>query len=215
VVVRIERTAPRSEAVTAARASAHALFRQLFPGEILTPGQLVSVSTTTFLVTRLLDSGDFYTALGDAKAFALMHEHFRILDDCIRKEGGALVKTVGEGVLAVFNDAVAAVRTALELWNALASSSNTSSLRLGVALHRGPAMVATLNDHLDYFGTTVNTAWQLLAFGQVGEIIATSAVTADGQVAALLQSRRLMLEVLSEASLPNLVVERIVPRSGI
>ena len=44
LVARLERAAPREDALTAARASTLALFRELFPGEILSPGQLVSVA---------------------------------------------------------------------------------------------------------------------------------------------------------------------------
>src|SRR5262249_14818699 len=53
LVVRVERTAPRRGALTAARAAAMALFRELFPGEVLAPGQLATVSTVTLLVTAL------------------------------------------------------------------------------------------------------------------------------------------------------------------
>ncbi|MFM7159717.1 MAG: hypothetical protein ACKO3P_04995, partial [Planctomycetaceae bacterium] len=34
--------------------------------------------------------------------------------------------------------------------------------RLRVAVHRGPALVATINEHLDYFGATVHQSEQLL-----------------------------------------------------
>ena len=62
LVVRLERAAPRDDALTAARAAALALFRELFPGEVLSPGQLVSVSTVTFLVTALSWGGSDFTA---------------------------------------------------------------------------------------------------------------------------------------------------------
>ena len=53
LLVRVERTASRSNALTAARAASSALFRELFPGELLAPGQLATVSMVTFLVTAL------------------------------------------------------------------------------------------------------------------------------------------------------------------
>src|SRR5262249_22969898 len=106
LVARIERMAARDDALTAARASALALFRELFPGEVLSPGQLVSVANVALLATDLERAGSLYQELGDARAFALIHEHFRLLDERIRQEGGALVKTVGEGLLASFSDPV-------------------------------------------------------------------------------------------------------------
>src|SRR5207249_422779 len=114
VVVRVERTAPRDDALTAARASALALFRELFSGEILSAGQLVSVANMTFVVTDLEQAGTLYQELGDAQAFGLIHEHFRLLNERTRREGGALVKTMGEGMLAAFHEPVAAVRAALD-----------------------------------------------------------------------------------------------------
>ncbi len=212
VVVRVERTAARDDALTAARASALALFRELFPGEILSPGQLVSVANMTFVVTNLEQADALYQQLGDARAFGLIHEQFRLLDDCIRREGGALVKTVGEGVLAAFHEPVAAVRAALDLPFVLSQTEATRDLRLRVGVHRGPALVATLNEHLDYFGTTVNVAAQLPQHGRGGELILTQAVSADPQVAALLQLKGLQGEIVSVklAGLANGLLQRLV-----
>src|SRR5262249_51037887 len=114
-VVRVERAAPRTDALTAARASALELFRELFPEETLSPGRPVSVATVSLLVTELEGAGALYAELGDARAFALLHEHFHGLRDRVRAEGGALVKTVGEGAVAAFTDPAAAVRAALAL----------------------------------------------------------------------------------------------------
>jgi serine/threonine protein kinase/class 3 adenylate cyclase len=199
LVVRVERLASRADALTAARASALALFRELFPDEVLSPGQLVSVSTITLLVTALEGAGQLYAKLGDARAFSVIHEHFRLLDERIRREGGALVKTVGEGLLAVFREPVAAVRTAVDLPALLAQHETTRGLRLRLGVHQGPAMAATINDQLDYFGATVNRAAQLLPQAGGGDLLLTPSVAGDSQVAALLQNRGLECEVLAPA----------------
>ena len=202
LLARVERTAPRDDALTAARASTLALFRELFPGEVLSPGQLVSVANVTLLVTALDQAGDLYQELGDARAFALLHEHFRLLDERIRREGGTLVKTVGAGLVAAFSASVAAVRAAIDLPAVLASKEITKSLRLRIGVHRGPAMAATLNGHLDYFGTTVNIANELPHLIRGGELVLTPAVAGDLPVAALLQASGLG-EILT-TSLPGL-----------
>src|SRR5205814_6291314 len=102
LLVRIERSAPRTDALTAARAAALPLFRELFPAETLAPGQLVSIAQLTLLVTELDDVEQLYRDLGDAEAFARLHEHFRLLDEAVRGEGGAVVKTVQGGLIASF-----------------------------------------------------------------------------------------------------------------
>ncbi|MDB5385768.1 MAG: serine/threonine protein kinase, partial [Planctomycetaceae bacterium] len=155
VVIRIERTVSRGDALTAARAAATPLFRELFPGECLAPDQLVRVEQVTLLFTRLDGADQLYFEMGDASGFARLHEHFRALDTLIRREGGSLIKTVGDGSLAVFTDPVMAVRAALAMWK-------LAEPQLRIAVHQGPAMVATINDHLDYFGSTISTTAQLL-----------------------------------------------------
>ena len=57
-----------------------------------------------------------------------------------------------------FNVLSAAVRLGLSLQAQLAQTPATQGLRLRVGIHTGPAMVATINDHLDYFGTTARLA---------------------------------------------------------
>ncbi len=198
LVVRVERTASRADALTAARVASLSLFRELFPGEILAPGQLATVSTVTFLVTALdpTQADALYQRLGDARAFGVIHEHFRLLGDAIRQGGGAVVKTQGEGLVASFSDVTAAVRTAIELPGRLAADEGTRPLRLRIGVHRGPALAATINDQLDYFGTTARQAAGTLDHARGGELVLTRAVATDPEVAALLGERRLATEVV-------------------
>jgi serine/threonine protein kinase/class 3 adenylate cyclase len=208
-VVRIERAAPRGDALTAARAASLALFRELFPSEVLAPGRLVSIATVTLLVTNVEGAEGLYAELGDARAFGLIHEHLQQLDACIRREGGAVVKAQGEGVLAAFNESVSAVRAALSLPRTVPVGGRNLRVRAGV--HRGPAMVATLNDHLDYFGTTVQTAGRLPDLIQGGQLALGGAVATDPQVAALLQMRGLAADVLPQGipERPTEIIHRV------
>jgi serine/threonine protein kinase/class 3 adenylate cyclase len=196
LVARVERTAPRGDALTAARAATLALFRYLFPTEVLAPSQLVSIANVTLLLTDLDQADDLYRDLDDARAFGVLHEYFRVLDNSIRTTGGTLVKTVDEGVLAVFDDAATAVRVGLGLQALLDRHEPTRGLRLRVGLHRGAAMVATLNDRLDYFGAAVRQARQLLQTARGGEVVLSQAVAADPRVADLLVSLHVEAEVI-------------------
>jgi class 3 adenylate cyclase len=208
LLVRIERTASRSDALTAARASSLALFRELFPSEVLTAGQLVNVAAVTLLVTdlgqagNLEQPGNLYAQLGDAGAFNLIHEHFQLLRKCIGREGGALVKTVGEGALAAFSAPAAAVRAGLELHALMAKDEDLRTLRPRVAVHRGSALAATVNDQLDYFGIAVNQAMRLPQLIRGGEMVLSQPVASDPLVVHLLRTQHLESEVL-EANLPG------------
>ena len=67
-----------------------ALFRELFPGEILAPGQLATVSMVTLMVTAL-DPGQadaLYHDLGDVRAFSVVHEHIQRLSDLRERING-------------------------------------------------------------------------------------------------------------------------------
>jgi class 3 adenylate cyclase len=213
LVVRVERRASPSDALTAARASSLALFRELFPGEVLAPGQLATVSTVTLLVTALDgDQADaLYHDLDDARAFDVIHEHFERLGAAIREGGGAVVKTVGEGMMASFGDVSSAVWTALALPQRLAASEATRQLRLRAGIHRGRMLAATLNDQLDYFGTTARQATAILKHARGNELVLTKAVASDPEVAALLAARRIESEVITTdlAGVPHVIRVRL------
>ena len=86
---------------------------------------------------------------------------------------------------------------------------------LRVAVHRGPAMVATINDHLDYFGATISTAEQLLATAQHGsatQLVVSNAIAMDEAVAETIAARQLAFLVehqLPEA--PQVWLHRVQP----
>jgi serine/threonine protein kinase/class 3 adenylate cyclase len=210
LLVRVERTVLAEDALTAARAASLALFRELFPAEVLSPGQLVTVSAVSLLVTdvggrgRPESGGDLYEALGDARAFGVIHAHLRQVEECVRREGGAVVKTVGEGVVAAFSEPLAAVRAGLDLLGRGADPPPR------VAVHRGPALAATLNGQLDYFGATVARAERLPQLVGGGEMVLTEPVIADPRVAALLRSRGLAAEVLPGRA-PGGLLHRLTP----
>jgi class 3 adenylate cyclase len=203
LLVKVERVAPRDDALTAAQASALPLFRTLFPTETLSTGRSVGLETMTLVVTELDDPDGLYQRLGDARAFSAIHEQFELLGASLRAHGGAPVKTVGEGIVASFSEPVAAVRAALELAPALAAHEATRGLALRVGVHRGPVLVATINDHLDYFGNTTRLAARLPRLAAAGGVVLSPTVAADPGVAALLQTEGHSLAAIP-AVLPGL-----------
>jgi serine/threonine protein kinase/class 3 adenylate cyclase len=204
VLVRVERLAAREDALTAARVSALASFRELFPQEVLAGKQLVSVAHVTLLATDLVDAAGLYERLGDTRAFGVLHEYFRILEDRIRRESGALVKTINEGMLAAFDDPAAAVQVALDLQGLIAANATTQGLVLGVGVHQGPAMVATINGKLDYFGSAVKLALRLPFWVNGSGVVLTRSLASDPLVQALLLDRGLICEVIGgAANMPN------------
>ena len=182
-LVVLEHTAWGDQAATAADVTARQEFRDLFADEALRPGDHVSVGTLTVVFTDLRDSTRLYQEVGDAVAFGRVLEHFDLLRDCVTAEGGAVVKTIGDAILAVFGEAGPAVRAARAAQEAVAG---VDGLHLKAGIHTGPCIAVTLNDHLDYFGSTVNLAARLTPLSTGDDVVVSAAVHDDPEVRALL-----------------------------
>ena len=102
----------------------------------------------------------------------MVREHFALLAAIVRDHDGAVVKTIGDAVMASFSDPAQAVRAALAMQAEIGSSAQgVRDLVLKVGVHAGPSVVVTLNDRLDYFGSTVNMAARLQGQSTGGDIV--------------------------------------------
>jgi class 3 adenylate cyclase len=178
----LERTAWSDQAATAAEVTALQRFRDLFAEEALRPGEKISVGSLTVLFTDLCGSTRLYNQIGDAPAFGLVMSHFDVLLKAIAEEEGALVKTIGDAVMAVFRRPVSALRAMLRAQRELAASPETEGLQLKVGMHYGPCIAVTLNERLDYFGSTVNMASRLEHLSKGGDLVLSSIVREDPEV---------------------------------
>ena len=187
VVFVLERNAWADDAATAAEVTALQSFRDLFADEALRPGEEISVGSLAFLFTDLRGSTRLYREAGDAKAFGLVMEHFDILKSVIAEEGGAVVKTIGDAVMAVFPRPQSAVRAALESHRRLRESQPLLILKTGV--HCGSCIAVNQNDRLDYFGSTLNLSARLLGFSEGGDLVVTRDAGRDPETAAWLKAQ--------------------------
>jgi class 3 adenylate cyclase len=191
----LERVAWNDQATTAAEVTALQMFRDLFATEALRPGEQISVGTLTVLFTDLRDSTKLYREIGDATAFGRVMNHFDVLRKAIAEHDGAVVKTIGDAVMAVFRRASDGVAAMLEAQRALAQpSAGSLPLRLKAGLHTGPCIAVTLNDRLDYFGSTVNLAARLECLSTGSDVIISQAVYEDAKVRELLDEKQLFAD---------------------
>jgi adenylate cyclase len=186
----IERVAWSDQAVTAASVTSRQIFRDLFSREILRPGERISVGMITIVFTDLKNSTRLYRDIGDAPAFGRVLSHFDTLKAAVAEGGGAIVKTMGDAVMATFTrpgDAVRAMRRAqAELANI---KGVQTPLALKCSIHQGPCLAISQNDRLDYFGTTVNLCARLCSLSTGADIVVTGPVLEDPEVAVLLSGR--------------------------
>jgi class 3 adenylate cyclase len=179
----LERLAWSDTAATAAEVTALQIFRDLFSSEALRPGEQISVGTLTVLFTDLRNSTQLYREIGDATAFGRVMNHFDVLKKVIADEDGALVKTIGDAVMAVFRQPASALRAMLSAQEMLAAPGNgVAPLTLKAGVHSGPCIAVTLNDRLDYFGSTVNMAARLESLSTGDDVIISRALYDDAEV---------------------------------
>ncbi len=184
----IERLAWSDHAVTAAEVTVLQMFRDLFASEALRPGQQISVGSLAIVFTDLRGSTRLYNQIGDAPAFGLVMDHFDVLKEAVAAEGGAIIKTIGDAVMAVFPRPAPALRAMLRAQAEFTDTLGHHPVKLKAGIHCGPCIAVTLNDRLDYFGSTINKASRLEGFSSGEDVIISKAVFDDPEVDALLHS---------------------------
>jgi class 3 adenylate cyclase len=179
----IEERSWTRETLTAPEVISLQAFRDLFAEATLRPGDDAGVSQVALLFTDLRGSTELYERVGDATAYNLVREHFTLLAEIVRDYDGAVVKTIGDAVMASFTDPAQAVRAALAMQEGIASQAHAGGdLVLKVGVHAGPSVVVTLNDRLDYFGSTVNMAARLQGQSAGDDIVLSRCVADDPAV---------------------------------
>lgn len=207
----IEHVAWSDQATMASEVTSLQLFRDLFTREVLRPGAKISVGSLTLVFTDLKGSTQMYRDIGDAPAFSRVLTHFDVLKAAVDSEGGAIVKTMGDAIMAVFPRPAPALRAALAAQRQLAlaqsrvpwdgppgSAPLTEPLALKAGLHQGPCIAINQNDRLDYFGTTVNVAARLCSLCTGSDLVLSEPVRRDPEVAALLADPARCLAVTGE-----------------
>ncbi|MGI9302482.1 MAG: adenylate/guanylate cyclase domain-containing protein [Gammaproteobacteria bacterium] len=180
----------RCDALTAKRATAMQAFRDLFTKEVLRPGDNVEVDHITIMFTDLKGSSALYERIGDPQAYYLVREHFAILGKAVRQHDGAIVKTIGDAIMAVFNSPADALRCGIQIhadferFNAV-SGKEPITVKLGI--HVGRCIAVTLNNRLDYYGTAANKAARLEAQSTGGDIVMSPEFAGDPLVTELLR----------------------------
>lgn len=177
-----------ADALTADRVTALQAFRDLFTDEVLRPGDDVAVGTIALLFTDLKGSTALYQKIGDARAYHLVREHFAFLTKVVRDREGAIIKTIGDAVMAAFSAPAQAIAAALEIQSKVAEfnranrSDGDEPIVIKLGIHCGPTIAVTLNDRLDYFGSTVNMAARLQGQSEGGDIVVSAEAMADPAV---------------------------------
>ena len=175
--------------LTAKRLLTNQTFRDIYRTDALDVDQRLKITSLTFLFTDLKGSTELYERVGDLVAYDLVRSHFRVLHEIVAAESGAVVKTIGDAVMATFPTPDRAMAAALKMREALKDLKGDLLLKIGI--HEGPCLAVSLNDRQDYFGRTVNIAARVQGLATSRAIFATRGVVTDSEASKLLQSNGL------------------------
>jgi class 3 adenylate cyclase len=176
-------------------------FRELFPDDVLPTDESLRVADISVMFTDIRGSTQLYERLGDSRAYRLVRDHFAVLFDVVEEQRGAVVKTIGDSVMAAFRDPVDALRAAVGVQGNLALFNRRQQLHEGdiivrVGLDRGPAISVNLNDRLDFFGNTINRVSRIERLSHGNDVVFGAELQTDPRVQRFLveHGERLAIE---------------------
>jgi adenylate cyclase len=145
------------------------------------------------LFTDLVGFSSWALEAGDAAAVRLLREAGIVLEGSVEDRGGAIVKRLGDGLMAVFDHPQPAVESALEAHEGLANidvEGYQPQMRAGVH-HGRPRKLGG-----DYLGVDVNIAARVADSAKGGQLLASEPVCAmlDDGVFEIGRARRLRAE---------------------
>ena len=180
--------------LSAKRLLSNQTFRNIYGTETLDADQRLKITSLTFVFTDLRGSTELYDRIGDLAAFDLVKAHFSVLNEIVATQGGAVVKTIGDAVMATFPTPDRALAAALRMREAMRNLNlerKRDDLLLKIGIHEGPCIAVTLNDRQDYFGQAVNIASRVQGLATSREIFATSSVIEDVKASDVLDMKGL------------------------
>ena len=177
--------------LTAKRLLTNQTFRDIYRADTLDVDQRLKITSLTFLFTDLKGSTALYERVGDLVAYDLVRHHFHVLYEVVAAEAGAVVKTIGDAVMATFPTPDRALAAALRMREEMArinAEHNNEDLLLKIGIHEGPCLAVSLNNNQDYFGQTVNMAARVQGLASTRAIIVTKPVVDDPKAAKILEN---------------------------
>lgn len=128
----------------------------------------------TILFTDMVDSTTLTQSLGDEAGMRLLKIHDSIVRDALSALGGREIKHTGDGIMASFMSAAAAVRCASQVQRALSKSGGDGEYPIRVRI--GLAAGEPVEHHDDLFGSSVQLAARLCSHAQPEQILVSNVV---------------------------------------
>ncbi|MCR9142189.1 MAG: adenylate/guanylate cyclase domain-containing protein [bacterium] len=167
------------------------VFRRLFGDQAPSEREKIKIEAVTVLFTDITGSTEMYERLGDTTAYNIVRDHFDILIQEFESNGGVVIKTIGDSLMASFTSNIDALKALLPLRERLEEYNRDKpegkQVRIRIGMHRGPAILVNLNGRLDYFGTSVNKASRIESVSRSRELSISQEVFEDRRVLSFLK----------------------------
>jgi class 3 adenylate cyclase len=165
--------------VTAKQLLTNQTFRELYRSEGVGAEGGMQLRSLAILFTDLTASTELYERVGDLRALDLVRKHFDVLQRVIAAERGAVVKTIGDAVMASFAEPDRALAAAAAMHRQMEQLGASEALTLKIGVHVGSCVAVESNKQLDFFGRTVNVAARVQAKAHAGDVVITQEVFAN------------------------------------
>ncbi len=127
------------------------------------------------LFTDMVGSTSLTERLGDAAAQEIVRAHNAIVRYCLRRHGGSEIKHTGDGIMARFDSASAAVQCAVDTQKAL-SGYNREHADAPIGLRIGLNAGEPVSEEDDLFGAAVQIAARIAGVAEGGQILVSDVV---------------------------------------
>ena len=124
------------------------------------------------LFADVCGSTKLYETLGDAKARDAIARCVTLMSDATTHQGGIVIKTIGDEVMATFKTADDAAQAAAEMQEGITDGMmiDGKPLAIRIGFHFGPALL----ENNDVFGDAVNVAARMAGQAKAGQILTTN-----------------------------------------
>jgi class 3 adenylate cyclase len=166
-------------------------------GAVVMPGDKADArdpGIRTVLFTDIVESTSLTQRLGDEEAMEVLRVHDSVVRDALAALKGREVKHTGDGIMASFVSAAAAVRCAAQIQRELAQRAREKN-NLPIKVRIGGAAGEPVERNSDIFGSTVQLAARLCSHAAPDQIVVSSVV------ADLCIGKGLMFRPLGEVAL--------------
>ncbi len=183
-------------------------YHRFFANQALSGREWFRIHCVTIMFVDIADSTQRHGRFDDAKAYHSLCDYLAILFRNTHASGGIEIKTIGDAVMLSFRNTAAAIKAAImanfDFQKYNQEKRTEEHIRIKVGIHKGPALLVSLNGKLDYFGRTVHEAAAIQKCSKSGELSFSEAVCQDAS----------FKNILREFGISTIETFEVVPRTS-